>query len=116
MERAIAETDRRRDKQLLYNKKHNITPRGIVKRVTDVMDLGESAKTGRGRIRLDRVAESTQAYARLSARQLNAKLKQLETRMYDHARDLEFEEAARVRDEISDIKNQYFKTSELEAV
>jgi len=116
MERAIAETDRRRDKQLLYNKEHNITPRGIVKRVTDVMDLGESAKTGRGRVRLDRVAESTQAYARLSARQLNAKLKQLETRMYEHARDLEFEEAARVRDEISDIKNQYFKTSELEVV
>ncbi|MGB5329643.1 MAG: excinuclease ABC subunit UvrB [Gammaproteobacteria bacterium] len=116
MERAIAETDRRRDKQLLYNKEHNITPRGIVKRVTDVMDLGESAKTGRGRIRLDRVAESTQAYAQLSARQLNAKLKQLETRMYEHARDLEFEEAARVRDEISDIKDQYFKTSELEAV
>jgi len=116
MERAIAETDRRRDKQLLYNKEHNITPQGIVKRVTDVMDLGESAKTGRGRIRLDRVAESTQAYAQLSARQLNAKLKQLETRMYQHARDLEFEEAARVRDEISDIKDQYFKTSELEAV
>jgi len=116
MERAIAETDRRRDKQLLYNREHNITPRGIVKRVTDVMDLGESAKTGRGRIRLDRVAESTQAYAQLSARQLNAKLKQLETRMYEHARDLEFEEAARVRDEISDIKDQYFKTSELEAV
>ena len=116
MERAIAETDRRRDKQLLYNKEHNITPRGIVKRVTDVMDLGESAKTGRGRVRLDRVAESTQAYAQLSARQLNAKLKQLETRMYQHARDLEFEEAARVRDEISDIKNQYFKTSELETV
>jgi len=116
MERAIAETDRRRDKQLLYNKEHNITPRGIVKRVTDVMDLGESAKTGRGRVRLDRVAESTQAYAQLSARQLNAKLKQLETRMYEHARDLEFEEAARVRDEISDIKNQYFKTSELETV
>jgi excinuclease ABC subunit B len=116
MERAIAETDRRRDKQLLYNKEHNITPRGIVKRVTDVMDLGESAKTGRGRIRQDRVAESTQAYAQLSARQLNAKLKQLETRMYEHARDLEFEEAARVRDEISDIKDQYFKTSELEVV
>ena len=116
MERAIAETDRRRDKQLRYNKEHNITPRGIVKRITDVMDLGESAKTGRGRIRLDRVAESTQAYAQLSARELNTKLKQLETRMYEHARDLEFEEAARVRDEISDIKDRYFKTSELEAV
>jgi excinuclease ABC subunit B len=116
MERAIAETDRRRDKQLAYNIEHNITPRGIVKRITDVMDLGDSAKTGRDKIRFDRVAESGQAYAGLSARQLNAKLKQLENRMYEHARDLEFEDAARVRDEISTIKESYFKTSGLEVV
>ena len=114
MERAIAETDRRRDKQLIYNKEHNITPRGIVKRITDVMDLGDSAKTGRARIRVDRVAESGQAYAGLSARQFNAKLKKLENRMYEHARDLEFEEAAQMRDEISAIKECYFKTSGLE--
>ena len=116
MERAIAETDRRRDKQLIYNEKHNITPRGIVKRITDVMDLGESAKTGRDRTRLDRVAESGQAYAQLSAKQLTARLKQLETRMYEHARDLEFEEAAQVRDEMAAVKEHYFKTSELETV
>jgi excinuclease ABC subunit B len=116
MERAIAETDRRRDKQQAYNIEHNITPRGIVKRITDVMDLGESAKTGRDKFRFDRVAESRQAYAGLSARQLNAKLKQLENRMYEHARDLEFEEAARVRDEISTIKESYFKSSGLEVV
>jgi excinuclease ABC subunit B len=113
MERAIAETDRRRDKQLAYNIEHNITPRGIVKRVTDVMDLGDSAKTGRTRIRVDRVAESGRAYAGLSARQFNAKLKKLENRMYEHARDLEFEEAAQMRDEISAIKESYFKTSGL---
>jgi excinuclease ABC subunit B len=116
MERAIAETDRRRDKQQAYNIEHNITPRGIVKRITDVMDLGESAKTGRDKLRFDRVAESRQAYAGLSARQLNTKLKQLENRMYEHARDLEFEEAARVRDEISTIKESYFKSSGLEVV
>ena len=114
MERAIAETDRRREKQLAYNIEHNITPRGIVKRVTDVMDLGDSAKTGRARIRVDRVAESGQAYAGLSARQFNAKLKKLENRMYEHARDLEFEEAAQMRDEISAIKESYFKTSGLD--
>ena len=113
MERAIAETDRRRDKQLAYNIEHNIIPRGIVKRVTDVMDLGDSAKTGRTRIRVDRVAESGRAYAGLSARQFNAKLKKLENRMYEHARDLEFEEAAQMRDEISAIKESYFKTSGL---
>jgi len=116
MQRAIAETDRRREKQLSYNKEHNITPKGIIKRITDVMDLGESARTGRSRARFDRVAESMASYEHLSAKQLNAKLKKLENSMYEHARNLEFEEAARVRDEIGDIKERYFKVSELEMV
>ena len=116
MQRAIDETDRRRNKQLAYNEKHGITPKGIKKRITDVMDLGESAKTGRGRQRYDRVAEAHPGYEKLSAAQLNARLKQLENTMYTHARNLEFEDAARLRDEISEIKQQYFKTSELEAV
>ena len=116
MERAIAETDRRREKQLNYNKEHNITPMGIVKSITDVMDLGDAARPGRHRKAYQRVAEPASGYERLSAKQLNARLKQLENTMYKHARDLEFEEAARVRDEISSIKEQYFKTSELEAV
>jgi len=116
MERALAETDRRREKQLNYNKEHNITPMGIVKNITDVMDLGDAARPGRHRKAYQRVAEPATGYERLSARQLDARLKQLETTMYQHARDLEFEEAARVRDEISSIKEKYFKTSELEAV
>ena len=116
MERAIAETDRRREKQLNFNKEHNITPIGIVKSVTDVMDLGDAARPGRHRKAYQRVAEPAPGYERLSAKQLDARFKQLENTMYKHARDLEFEEAARVRDEISSIKEQYFKTSELEAV
>ena len=116
MERAIAETDRRREKQLNYNKEHNITPMGIVKNITDVMDLGDAARPGRHRKAYQRVAEPAPGYERLSAKQLDARLKQLENKMYKHARDLEFEEAAGVRDEISSIKEQYFKTSELEAV
>jgi len=116
MERALAETDRRREKQLNYNKEHNITPMGIVKNITDVMDLGDAARPGRHRKAYQRVAEPATGYERLSARQLDARLKQLETTMYQHARDLEFEEAARVRDEISSVKEKYFKTSELEAV
>ena len=116
MQRAIAETERRRNKQLSYNIEHNITPKGIIKRITDIMELGESAHGGRGRKRFDRVAETTAGYEHLSAKQLNAKLKKLENSMYEHARNLEFEEAARVRDEIADIKEQYFKVSELEMV
>ena len=116
MQRAIAETERRRNKQLSYNREHNITPQGIVKRITDVMELGDSARHGRGRKRFDRVAEPMPSYEHLSAKQLNARLKQLENSMYEHARNLEFEEAARVRDEISDITEKYFKASELELV
>ena len=59
MERAIAETNRRRDKQISYNLEHNISPKGIVKRVTDVMDVGDSTRPGRHRKRFDRVAETT---------------------------------------------------------
>jgi len=109
MERAIAETTRRRDKQLSYNQEHNITPRGIVKRVTDIMDVG--SRPGRGKRRFDRVAEDALRYDQLNAKQLNAKLKQLENDMYQHARDLEFEQAAHVRDQISQIKDSYFKLS-----
>ena len=114
MRRAIDETERRRAKQIAYNEEHGITPKSIVKRVTDVMDVGDSARAGRGRKRYERVAEPAIDYAHLSATQLNAKLKQLENSMYEHARNLEFEEAARVRDEIAAIKENYFKTSELE--
>ena len=113
MQRAIAETERRREKQLHYNEQHGITPKGIVKRVTDVMDIGDS-RSGRGRKRFDRVAEGTSGYEHLSAKQLNSQLKKLENSMYEHARNLEFEEAARKRDEIAEIKEKYFKASELE--
>jgi len=116
MQRAIDETDRRRDKQLLFNKEHGITPKGIQKRITDVMDLGDSARTGRGRERFERVSAAHPGFEKLTAKQLNARLKKLENTMYGHARDLEFEDAARVRDEIAEIKTQYFKTSELEAL
>ncbi len=114
MRRAIDETERRRDKQIRYNTEHGITPKTIVKRITDVMDIGDGARPGRGRKRLDRVAEKAETYEHMSARELNAKLKKLENEMFEHARNLEFEEAARVRDEIASIKEQYFKTSELE--
>jgi excinuclease ABC subunit B len=112
MERAIAETDRRRDKQMAYNLQHNITPRGISKKVTDVMDVGYSSTSAKGRSRFDRVAEPLPGYANLSAKQLTAKLKKLENSMYEHARNLEFEDAARVRDEITLVKEQYFLDGE----
>jgi excinuclease ABC subunit B len=109
MQRAIAETDRRRDRQLEYNKLHNITPRGISKQVTDVMDVGYSSPSNNRIRRLDRVAEEMREYDRLSAKQLNNKLVKMENAMYEHARNLEFEEAAKLRDDMRRFKDHFFK-------
>jgi len=111
MERAIAETDRRREKQVAYNKEHGITPKGVKKAVTDILEGAYSAP-GRGRGRGRKVAERRAAYAAeikdLSPTALARKLKQMEEQMYEHAKNLEFEEAARVRDELTEIKQQAF--------
>jgi len=118
MQRAIDETDRRREKQVAYNKLHKITPRGIKKRVTDVMDVGYSSGSNNRVRRLDKVAEEMRQYDQLSANQLNSKLQKMESQMYDHARNLEFEEAAKLRDEMTRFKDRYFKSpiSTLETV
>jgi excinuclease ABC subunit B len=118
MQRAIDETDRRREKQLAYNRLHKITPRGITKQVTDVMDVGYSSGSNNRIRRVDKVAEEMRQYDHLSAKQLNSKLQKLESQMYEHARNLEFEEAARLRDEMTRFKDRYFKSpaSTLEAV
>ncbi len=109
MQRAITETDRRRDKQLEYNKLHNITPRGISKQVTDVMDVGYSSPSNNRLRRFDRVAEEMREYDRLSAKQLRSKLEKMENAMYEHARNLEFEEAAKLRDDMRRFKDRFFK-------
>ncbi|WP_374607457.1 excinuclease ABC subunit UvrB [Thermomonas sp.] len=101
MQKAIDETDRRRAKQVEYNTEHGITPQSIVRAVADVME-GARPEPGelKGRGKTRRVAEPTQEYLRLSPAQQAAKLKALEQQMHQHARDLEFEDAARVRDQI----------------
>jgi excinuclease ABC subunit B len=109
MQRAIDETDRRREKQVAYNQAHSITPRGIQKTVTDVMDVGYASASNQRVRRFDKVAEQAREYEQLSVKQLNARLQKLEKRMYDHARNLEFEEAAQVRDDIAAIKERYFR-------
>ena len=108
MQRAIDETDRRREKQVAYNKVHNITPKGIQKAVTDVMDVGYASASNQRVRRFDKVAEQAREYEKLNTKQLNARLQKLEKQMYEHARNLEFEEAAQLRDEIEEIKRRYF--------
>ena len=99
MRRAIDETDRRREKQQAYNQAHGITPRSIEKAVTDVME-GAVAREHAGVREFARVAEEIARYGRLSPEQLTREVGKLERQMYEHARNLEFEEAARLRDEI----------------
>ncbi|MFW2405091.1 MAG: excinuclease ABC subunit UvrB [Gammaproteobacteria bacterium] len=106
MERAIAETDRRRTRQIEFNEEHGITPQTIVKRVRDVMEGARSEGKGRGRMR--KVAEPKADYLDLTPDEALRRIAKLEKQMYQHARDLEFEEAARVRDEIDEIRRAGF--------
>ncbi|WP_446831889.1 excinuclease ABC subunit UvrB [Candidatus Foliamicus sp.] len=97
---ALEETARRRRKQLAFNREHGIEPRGIQKDVPDIME-GAVVKGRRRRTTARRVAETVSDYRALSPEQVMKKIKQLEKRMYRHAQDLEFEEAAALRDEIT---------------
>jgi excinuclease ABC subunit B len=105
IERALAETNRRRAKQIEYNLEHGITPVSIRKAVTDVMEgaRGDSERGG-GR---HGAREEVPALV-LGPEQAMKKIKKLEAEMYRHARNLEFEEAARIRDEIERLRGQAF--------
>jgi excinuclease ABC subunit B len=111
MERAIDETTRRREKQLEHNKNHGIEPRTIIKQVADIMEAAYPSPKGGRR----RVAEDRPSYATMSPEQLLKKAAKLEKQMLRHARDLEFEEAARLRDEIRAIRREGLGLPELKA-
>jgi excinuclease ABC subunit B len=111
MQRAIDETDRRRERQLAHNAAHGITPATIVKRVADIMEAAYPAPKGTRR----HVAEDATAYASMSPEQLMKKATKLEKQMLRHARDLEFEEAARLRDEIQRIRQEGLGLPDLKA-
>jgi excinuclease UvrABC helicase subunit UvrB len=105
MKKAIDETDRRRQIQIDYNLEHGIVPTTIQREVMDVMEGARNApEPGKSRRGARQLAEEAAEYASLDPRQVAAKLKQLEAQMYQHARDLEFEKAAAVRDEIRKLR------------
>ncbi len=108
MQRAITETERRREKQVAYNKAHGITPKTIKKAIKDIL---EGARPGAPTTakKYAQVAEAMAEYAALSPKQMARRIKQLEDQMYHHARDLEFEEAAKVRDQLKELQEMSFK-------
>ncbi|MCD6040230.1 MAG: uvrB [Gammaproteobacteria bacterium] len=103
MERAIKETARRRLKQHAYNETHGITPRSVQKAVRDIMEGAYAPHSVRGKI-YTKVAEKSGEYLALSPRALKAKISELENKMYEHAHNFEFEEAAKLRDVVRDLR------------
>ncbi len=106
MQRAMDETRRRREKQIAYNKAHNITPIGIKKSVKDILEAtipGAGLAVAKNR----KVAEEAGRYEVMTRKELEQKIKTLEEQMYSHAQNMEFEEAARLRDEIKVLQEKF---------
>ncbi len=108
MIKAIGETERRRHKQVEHNKVHGITPRSIVKQVKDLIDGVYSEKAGREAERLEQDALQRAKVEDMSEKDIAREIKRLEKLMMEHARNLEFEKAARVRDQLGQLKAQAF--------
>ena len=114
MQKAIDENDRRREKQLAFNEEHGITPKGVKKDVADILE-GARAPGGRGKRKAKggrKVAEPAASYsvdvADMTPAQLAKEIKRLEQKMFEHAKNLEFEEAAQTRDRLAGLKEQAF--------
>jgi len=111
MKRAIGETERRRVTQVAYNLAHGITPRSIVKQVKDLIDGVYSEKAGKEVEKLERAAMQRAQVQDMSEKDVAREIKRLEKLMLEHARNLEFEKAAQVRDQLGILKEQVFGAS-----
>ncbi|SCU76009.1 excinulease of nucleotide excision repair, DNA damage recognition component [Cupriavidus necator] len=108
MKKAIGETERRRAKQIAFNEANGITPRGVVKRIKDIIDGVYSVSDARAELL---AAQEQARYEDMSEKQVSKEIKRLEKLMLDHARNLEFEQAAQVRDQLAKLKAQVFGAS-----
>jgi excinuclease ABC subunit B len=115
MSRAIEETERRREKQQAYNKEHNITPQSVEKSVGNIMEGAQSRYDQQRYRHLHEIAEHAENYEALTPELALKQIQQLEQKMYEFARNLEFEDAARTRDEIQRLKNFALGKPEVEA-
>ncbi len=108
MKKAMGETERRRAKQIAHNAAHGIQPRAIVKQVKDLIDGVYSEKAGKEAERLAQDALQRAKVADMSEKDVAKEIKRLEKQMLEHARNLEFEQAARVRDQLALLKDRAF--------
>jgi excinuclease ABC subunit B len=112
MRKAIDETNRRRDVQRAHNLKHGIVPQQLNKAITDIMDLGDSsAHPASGKIKLKKIGDKQKEQKALSVTEMMAQISKLEKRMFEHARDLDFEKAASLRDEVENLRAEVVRLS-----
>jgi excinuclease ABC subunit B len=105
MERAISETERRRNKQVRFNEENGIVPKGVTKRIKDIIDGVYDPETAQRELK---AAQQQAGYGAMSEKHLTKEIKRLEKEMADFARNLEFEKAAAARDELFRLKEQLF--------
>jgi len=108
MQRAIGETERRRTRQVAHNLVHGITARSIVKQVRDLIDGVYSEKAGKEFEKLEREAIARAQVEEMSEKDISREIRRLEKLMLEHARNLDFEQAARMRDQLAILKEQAF--------
>ena len=111
MKKAIGETERRRARQIAFNEAHGVTPRSIVKQVRDLIDGVYSEKAGKEAARQERVALERARVEDMSEKEMAREIKRLEKQMLAFARDLEFEKAAAVRDQLAHLRQLVFGAS-----
>ncbi|HHQ4693854.1 TPA: excinuclease ABC subunit UvrB [Aeromonas veronii] len=110
MKVAIEETERRRAVQHAHNLKHGITPKGLNKSIGDVMDMGGSRTAGKPGKGMRKSAEPQGEYHARSASEIAKEIKRMEEQMFQHARDLEFEQAAALRDQIQRLRGELIES------
>ena len=107
MKKVLTETERRREKQLAYNKEHGITPRGVKKEIRDIIDgvyCGPNVST-------PATPDTSTDYQAMDEKAVSEKLRELEARMMEFARNLDFEKAAKVREQIHQLRRVMFGAS-----
>jgi excinuclease ABC subunit B len=115
MQRAMLETERRREKQQAYNQENGLVPRALKRNIKDIMELGEATKKQGSKkskqVPLSKIAEPSMSYVAMSSQDIEKQILKLESEMYQHAQNLEFELAAAKRDEMEKLRQHFIANS-----